>query len=357
MEKLKLLQKKLLEKNIPAVLITNKINIFYLTGFESSNVQILATPKQIYLFTDSRYAQIAKDICTKIKIKLIIPKLGLIAELKSLIKSSELYFEEENLLFQSYQRFKKALQPIQFKPLNNFVTDLRLQKNTEEIKLLQKAQEIAEKVFEQVKQQLKVGQTEKEIAWEIQKLSHEFGAEDISFPAIVAFNENSAIPHHQPTSKKLKRGDVVLIDMGVKYEGYCSDMTRMIFTKQPTAEQTKVYNTVLKAQLESIKAMQAGKTGKEIDKIARDIIDNAGYKNKFGHSLGHGIGLEVHEQPNLSPHSEIKIAENTVITNEPGIYLENNFGVRIEDMLLITGKKNLNLTKIDKQLKNCIVKI
>ena len=179
----------------------------------------------------------------------------------------------------------------------------------------------------------------------------------ISFRPIVGFGANSAIPHHQNTDKKFKKGDVVLVDMGFIYGGYCSDMTRTFFTKKPSDLEAQIYNTVLKAQEAAIKHMKIGNTGGDCDKIARDIIAKAGYGKNFGHSLGHGIGLEVHESPNVGPNSKDKLVEHCVITSEPGIYLAGQFGVRIEDMIHVTKKGPVNLAKFPKKLEDVTIKI
>ena len=192
--------------------------------------------------------------------------------------------------------------------------------------------------------------TEKEVAAEIEYFMKKNKAEGTSFDTIVAFSENSALPHAQPTDRKLKDGDIVLMDYGCMYEGYCSDMTRTVFMGKANDELKKIYDTVLKAQITAEEKMKAGLKCCEIDKIARDIIENAGYKNCFNHSLGHGVGLEIHEFPNLSPKSESVLEKNNVVTVEPGIYEEGLGGVRIEDMVLVTENGIENLTNSPKGL-------
>ena len=233
----------------------------------------------------------------------------------------------------------------------------RMVKRPHELNNIKHAQSITEKVFEALKKELKKGITEKEIAWRIEVLAHKFGADGMAFHPIVATTKNSACPHHKNSSKRLRKGDILLIDMGVKYNGYCSDMTRMIFTAEPTKEQKKIYELVLEAQENAIKNLRAGITGKAVDKFARGVIKKAGVEKKFSHSLGHGVGLDIHELPNLSQKYKEKIPEGSVVTIEPGVYLEGKFGVRIEDMVLVGKNSVTNLTKTPKSIQKCIIRL
>lgn len=353
------IQKGLKQHGVDALFVTDSFNVRYLSGFTGTNGQVFIGKKHAYLITDFRYLAVAKKILPA-SIKLVNMKKGLVAALQELIekeKIATLGFEEKNVSFYKYSVLKKHLKSASLKAVQNIVETQRIVKTQEEIQLITKAQRIAEKVFLEVKKNLKAGKTEHEIAWEIEKLGHEYGADKVSFPAIVGFRQNSASPHHQNSNRKLKPGDVVLIDMGMMYRGYCSDMTRMIFTKKPTAFEAKIYHTVLEAQETAIKKLKAGIKGNIADKWSRDIITEAGYGKTFGHSLGHGIGLEVHEAPSLSQGYEEAIPEGTVVTVEPGIYLENSFGVRIEDMVLVKRNHVKNLTKIPKGLNDSIFTI
>lgn len=353
------IRKGLKRHGVDALLVTDSFNVRYVSGFTGTNGQIFIGKKNSYLITDFRYLAVAKKILPP-SIRLVNMKKGLVAALQELIekeKTVTLGFEEKNVTFYRYSVLKKHLENCRLKPLHGVVESLRIIKTPEEIKLITKAQRIAEKVFLDVRKNLKTGKTEREIAWEIEKLGHEHGADAISFPAIVGFQQNSASPHHQNSARKLKKGDIVLIDMGMMYQGYCSDMTRMIFTKRPSAFEAKIYKTVLEAQETAIKKLKAGIKGNIADEWSRDIIRKAGYGKTFGHSLGHGIGLEVHETPSLSQGYEEAIPEGTVVTVEPGIYLENSFGVRIEDMVLVKRNHVENLTKIPKGLDDSIFPI
>ena len=337
------------------LLITNLFNIRFLTGFTGSNAQIFLTLKSAYFFTDSRYTVYAKSILPA-GYKLVELKSPLADEINKIVAKENLkivLFDGSNLTFSQFTYFQKNLKT-KFESGQNLVENLRMIKSDQELKLITKAQRLAEETFLLVRQNLRVGKTEKQIAWEIETIGHDLGADKTSIESIMGFGSNSAIPHHQNTDRKLKKGELVLVDMGMQYKGYCSDMTRMVFTATPTTKQKEVYNIVLDAQESAAKKVKAGVIGQAIDKIARDIIDDAGYGETFGHSLGHGIGLEVHESPNLSPNYNAVIPEGTIVTVEPGIYLENSFGVRLEDMVLVKRNGCVNLSKIPKDISKTI---
>lgn len=344
-----------------ASLITDKSNIRYLSNFTGSAGFILQTNSKTYLFTDFRYIERAKNTI-KNNIEVIdTTKVWKDPEMlkknwTQVLKKHHvkiLGVEESNLTISQYKKFKKISPKIKLINTSGTIENAREIKQKNEILLIKKSQDINEKVFIEIKKviQSKKTITEQEIAWKIKELGHVFGAEDISFDPIVGFGANSAIVHHSPTKKILKKGEIVLIDMGMKYQGYCSDMTRMIFTKKPSQAEIEIYNLVLDAQTTTIKNIKAGISGNEADAIGRKIITNAGYGEQYGHSGGHGIGLDIHESPSLSEGYKNSIKENTIVTVEPGIYLPGKFGVRIEDMILVQKKSSKNLTNIPKELK------
>lgn len=366
-ERIKNVQNELNRSGLDALLVTDSFNVRYLSGFTGTNGQMYIGKTNAHLITDFRYLAVAKKILPP-SIKLTKMEKGLIATLQKLIEKDKinakhrdihlLGFEEKNLNYSRYTTLKKHLKnSCSLKPSQGIIENLRAVKTSQEVKLITNAQRIAEKVFIEVRKNLKTGKTEQQIAWEIERLGHEYGADTVSFPAIVGFRQNSASPHHQNSGRKLKKGDIVLIDMGMMYRGYCSDMTRMIFTQKPTAFEAKIYNLVLDAQESAIKKLRAGIHGNIADKWSRDIIAKAGYGKTFGHSLGHGIGLEVHESPSLASGYDMPIPEGTIVTVEPGVYLENSFGVRIEDMVLVKRNHVINLTKIPKNLQDSIFPI
>lgn len=342
-----------------ACLITNRHNLRYLCNYTGTNGYLLLTSKGAFFFTDSRYATETKKILPH-ECKLICINKNFYTLFKRELQKRKiniLNFEARDLRYSSFLDLKKNLKDIILKPSTDLVEELREMKNKQEISYLKKAQQIAEKVFSIIQKQLRTGISEKEIAWQIEKLAHEYGADGISFPPIVAFGSNSGTPHHEAGTRKLKKGDLIMIDMGLKFEGYCSDMTRILFTAPPTRQQEHIYSLVLKAQEQAINSLKAGITAKKVDSIARNIIKKAKYGDLFQHSLGHGVGLQIHEMPNLSPLSTQSIKANTVVTVEPGIYLPGKFGVRIEDMILVDNAGITNLTSISKDIKSCIIRL
>jgi Xaa-Pro aminopeptidase len=335
-----------------ASLITNKTNIKYLSNFTGSSGFMLICKRTQYLFTDFRYIERAKhSIDSGIK---IIDSNEKLKEILEKHKVKILGIEEADLTVKKFKKIKEICGKIKFKDISGEIENLREIKDEKEIKHTIKSQRINEKTLLEIKkfiqESLRKNQkiTELETAWKIKELGYKFGAEDISFEPIVAFGKNTSIPHHLAGQTKLKKGDIIMIDMGMKYKGYCSDMTRMLFTKKPTKKQKEIYELVLKAQETAIKGIKAGITGAKADKLARDIIEKAGYGEKYGHAGGHGTGLDIHESPSLSIKYKNKLKANSIITIEPGIYIEGEFGIRIEDMLIVRKNDNKNITKITK---------
>lgn len=351
-----------MKKSPQALLITNKSNIKYLSSFTGSSGFLLITKNKTYLFTDFRYIQralstIKKGISIIDSTKMWKNENILKENWQKILKRHHirhLGIEESNLTITQFKKFKKISnsknKKIIFTDISDKIELLREIKSKKEIEKIVQSQQINEKVFNEIKKIIlkRPPLTELDIAWEITELGHKYNAEDVSFSPVVAFGENSASPHHSPTSKKLKKTDVVLIDMGMKFEGYCSDMTRTILPSIPTKKQKEVYALVLKAQNYAINNIKAGITGRRADKFSRSIIEKAGYKKFYEHAGGHGIGLDIHESPALSENYKKKLKANSIITVEPGIYLPGEFGVRIEDMVLIKKTGNKNLTKVKK---------
>ena len=226
------------------------------------------------------------------------------------------------------------------KDFSEKITLGRIIKSDEETEILQKTINISDSAFNNVSKKIVTGMTEKDVGWEMEKEMRELGAESPSFDTIVASGINGSKPHHSPTDKLISDNEAITIDMGAKYKGYCSDLTRTIFIGDPDEKFKEIYTTVLKAQLISMETAKPEMTGEEIDKIARDIITSEGYGEYFGHSLGHGVGIEIHENPGVGPNSKNNIKPGMVYTIEPGIYIENWGGIRIEDMVIMTENGN-----------------
>ncbi len=349
--------------DLPA-LITNSTNVRYLSNFTGSSGFMLLTKNKKYLFTDSRYILRAQDTIKKDVELVDITRVWrnpqeLEAHWQALLKKhriEKLGVEEDDLRVSRYKKFKKLSKGVKFHNISGQLEEKREVKSTEEIKKIKKSQQINEKVFLEIEKIIKSAAksnkkvTEIELAWKIKELGFHFGAEDVSFDPIVAFDKHSASPHHGPDQTKLKKDSLILIDMGMKYQGYCSDMTRVIFADKPTKAQAEIYNLVLKAQNHALENIKAGVTGAQADAYSREIINASGHQEHYTHAGGHGVGLDIHESPALASKYNKKIKANTVITVEPGIYLPGKFGVRIEDMALVKENGIENLSKIKKQL-------
>lgn len=330
-------------------LITHLQNLRYLIGFTGTSGFMLLGPRKNYFVTDFRYRGIALELeksPTRVPFEFIEANEKGWEKVKKLTESQSLEYEAAHMTIEELAQWKKRFAKSKFVPLKETVELQRLIKDSDEIKKLKKSQQINEETLKRIKKLFKPGVTELELAWKIKVIGHDLGAEDISFEPIVGFGPHSAIPHHQNTASKLKANEIVLIDMGMKFEGYCSDMTRTFLPKKPTAEQIDVYQKVLRAQNLAIEAIRPGISCAELDRIARDSMGkDAQY---FGHSLGHGVGLDVHEAPNLSSRSKDTLKAGMVVTVEPGIYLDGRFGVRIEDCGLVTEKGYENFMKAEK---------
>jgi len=311
-------------------LITHKANLRYLTGFTGSKGFLLLGTKKNYFVTDSRYIEYVKKLQNK---NPRIPFEVTDNFEKVINKAKKIEFEADHITISQLKKWKKKFKNKKFVPMKSIS---RVKKTDKEIKLLKKSQQLNKTAMQRVRKLLKPGVTELEIAWKIRELAHKLGAEDLSFTPIVAFGSNSAIPHHQNSNRKLKKRDIALIDMGLVYKGYCSDLSRTFFVGKPTSEQAAIYKKVEAAQSAAIKAIKPNILVSKLDQIARKEMGK--HEEFFTHSLGHGVGLEIHEAPRLSSKSKDRLKENSVITIEPGIYLPGKFGIRIEDMILVKEK-------------------
>jgi Xaa-Pro aminopeptidase len=354
LERVKSLQKELNKKSIQSILITSKPNLRYFSNFEGSKGYLLVTKKRAIFLTDFRYTEAASKCVPKgMEVVDIGRKMVNWEKVLSKYKIKEIGIEDDVTTLLQYKSLRKVSKGVKFKKTYPLLLKIREKKSQEEIKILTKSQALNEKVLDTViKKFVRPGVTEKDTAWEIEKTARELGAEKLAFPPIIAFGKNSSMPHAQPGNKRLKKGDVILIDMGIVYKGYHSDISRTFFTAKPTALQKKIYNIVLKAQEKAIAGLKPGITGEKVDKIARKVIEDEGYGETFGHACGHGVGFQIHELPSFSDGYKTRSAENAVVTIEPGIYLEGKFGVRIEDMVVITEKGPKNITKLSKKLSH-----
>lgn len=336
-----------------AVLITSDINRRYFTGMKSSAGFVLAFHDAAYLIIDFRYIEAARKTATSCNVLLQETIHEQIEKLMKKHKAKNLAIEAMDMTVSMLEIFRAKLSGINFITTNELsknIFDLRMVKSEEELQKIQRAQEIAEEAFDNILGVIKPGVTEKELARTLDEYMLRHGAEALSFETIVLTGKNTSMPHGEPSDDKVAAGDFVLMDFGAVYEGYHSDMTRTVCVGQPTDEMKKVYDIVLEAQLKAISEVKSGITGMELDAIARNFISSKGYGEAFRHSLGHGVGMEVHEYPNASSHSKTVFKPGMVVTMEPGIYLPDKFGVRIEDFVVVTEKSCRNLTKCPKKM-------
>jgi len=297
------------------------------------------TQSDAVICTDFRYTEQAAQQASGWRVDRIGGNSGWLAKLVQEFEIKTLGFEADDMTVGTLERFKKALKENdsdpELKPTSGIGVDLRAYKDHDELELLQRAIDIGDQAFEETAARLEVGMTEKEAAWIFEKAVRERGAESISFETIVAIGPNAARPHHATSDSKLVEGQTIVFDCGARYQGYCSDLTRTVVLGRANDEIKRVYDIVLTAQLAAIEIVTSGMTGEECDAIARKIITEAGHENDFGHSLGHGLGLEVHENPGVGPNSKGKLENGMPFTIEPGIYIPGWGGVRIEDVIVL----------------------
>lgn len=341
-------------QGIDAVIITSEINRRYYTGMPSSAGTLFLTKEKSYFIIDFRYIELAKS---KVKGCEVILQTYLGEQLEEIAKKHNVKtvgIESGYLSVSDYINFENMLPEVEFvfdEDVNNIIVEQRMNKSSEEVDRIVAAQRVAEASFQHILNYIKPGKTEKEVALELEMFGRKMdGIEGVSFPYIVVSGKNSSLPHGVPTNKPIENGDFITMDFGLIYDGYCSDMTRTVAVGDVSDKQKLVYETVLKANETSSAAVKAGACCRDIDKIARDIIGDAGFGDCFGHGLGHSVGLEVHEHPMFSPRCDSSLEPGMIMTIEPGIYIEGEFGCRIEDMVLVTKEGRTLLTKASKEL-------
>jgi len=337
------LRERLTKDDLDALFLSNGENRRYISGFASSAGYLLVTQNEAVICTDFRYTEMAAQQAPGWRVDRIGGKPDWLPKLVNEFNIKTLGFEADDMTVATIERFKKALKEgdadPELKPTTGIGVDLRAYKDPEELGLLQRAIDIGDQAFEQTVSQLVVGMTEKQAAWIFEKAVRELGAESISFDTIVAVGPNAARPHHATSDSPLVEGQTIVFDCGARYEGYCSDLTRTVVLGEADDEIKRVYDIVLTAQLAAIAIIEPGMTGEECDAIARNIIKEAGHEKEFGHSLGHGLGLEVHENPGVGPNSKGRLENGMPFTIEPGIYIRGWGGVRIEDVVVLENGK------------------
>ncbi len=352
------LRTSMAERGLDGTLVCQPENRRYLSEFTGSSGWLVISAKQAVLATDFRYVEQAKAespmfgvIQTKRELRDWFPDLA------SDLGLRKLGFEADFVSFDGHRKLSEALNTTQaadleIVPTTGLVEGLRAVKAPDELALINKAVELADAVLEEAKRLMHPGMTEKEAAWEIEKLLRQGGSEGVAFEIIVASGPNAALPHARPTEKKIVSGEPVVIDMGARIEGYCSDLTRTLFLGEPDKSMRKIYDIVLEAQIAAIDGVTSGMEAAQADQLARSVIEQAGYGDNFGHGLGHGVGLAVHELPTVGPASTGALAEGMVFTVEPGIYLPGEGGVRIEDIVVLENGKARILTGASKGLSD-----
>lgn len=369
--------KELMQEPIDAVLINNPSNLYYYTGFTGGEAMFLmpvngdimstyafelcgiSNDSRVitndwpdgYVITDSRYYEQVEKECKGLQLVKWESK-GMAATIQELLvedKKIQIILEDDMNLAQ-YMKLTEVCKNCAFALGSKWIQKPRMVKDAEELAKLEQAEYIGDAAFTHILDVLKPGVSEREISLELEFFMKKQGASKLSFDTIVASGANGSMPHAQVTDRVLQSGDLVTMDFGCVYEGYCSDMTRTVAIGTPTDEMKKVYQIVLDANLRAMEQIEAGKRCNEIDAVARDYIREQGYGEYFGHGLGHGVGLDIHEEPRFSPKCDVITQENMVITDEPGIYLPGQFGVRIEDLVVVKENGYQKLSQSEKKL-------
>ncbi|MCL4554501.1 MAG: aminopeptidase P family protein [Actinobacteria bacterium] len=342
--RLGLLRKRLADSGIPAIVVTDVVNIRYITGFKGvfddhANVACLVTESIAQAFTDSRYTEAAVEAAVGTDWSVRAVDQSLYVELCDVLAGSGV----GSLALESsmpYGRFRFISECFDgnVEMIDQWIEEQRQVKEPEELDRIQQAAKLTDRAFEHILTRLGVGVTEREIAWEIEAFMRSEGADGLAFPPIVASGLNSSRPHAIASEKVLELGDLVTIDLGAKVDGYCADMTRTVVIGKASEQQRELHAVVLEAHAAGLQALRGGLRGQDIDAKAREVIESAGFAGRFGHGLGHGVGLEVHELPTVSPRGRAAVLTGSVVTVEPGIYIPGLGGVRIEDLAVVESE-------------------
>jgi Xaa-Pro aminopeptidase len=336
---------RLRERISEPLLVTSLVNIFYLTGFESSNAGLVIRPDgEPQLFTDFRYIEAAQGIPS---VEVVQTKRALVRDLSERL-TGRIAFEAHALPYSQYETLASG--GLELTPTTGVVEGLRAVKDDDEVAKIRRATKVADRAFEALTAETWVGQKEKDVAWRLRQLMHAHGADDLSFDTAIAAGPNGSLPHADPGDSVISTHTLVVADFGARIDGYCSDCTRTVATGDLPKELRRMYDVCLEAQQACVSQIRAGMTGVDADGIAREIITRAGFGDNFGHGLGHGVGIEVHEAPRLSTESSDTLEAGNVVTIEPGIYLPGVGGVRIEDLAVVTDDGVDLLTSFPKEL-------
>jgi len=339
--------------HIDALLVTSLANVRYLTGFSGSSALLLVSQRDTFLITDFRYQTQAADEVGDAARVIIEPQSlwsGLWQQLALMAGVQVIGFESAHLLHRDFQRLMEAGARWQWRPTLDLVEVLRERKDPNEVLLIEQAAAVAIRALERTLAEVRVGMTELQVAGVLERALRDEGSEGFPFPSIVATGARSALPHARASLAKIRDGDILLMDFGAEVEGYCADITRTVVVGRATDEQREVYDVVRKANEQAAQDIRAGMTGRDADAIARGYIERRGFGELFGHGLGHGVGLEVHEAPRLARTAEGALAEGAVVTIEPGVYRPGWGGVRIEDDVVLDAAGPRILTRFTREL-------
>ena len=347
--------RRLKQENVDALLVTNFTNVTYLTGFSGDDSYLLIGPGQTVLISDTRYTIQIDEECPGLDVQIRTNRMPIVETTEKLIKRAKLRklaIESSSLTVQQHEKLKDAVKSVDVVPQANLVEDLRMIKDSAEIASIREAVRTAQQGFAVMRASLVPEMSELEAAHDLEHSMRRFGATGAGFPPIVAIGQRAALPHARPTHMTMAEADFLLVDWGAASDdGYRSDLTRILVTGKISTKLERIYGVVLKAQLRGIQAIRPGVHGCDVDKAARKVIEQAGFGKRFGHSLGHGIGLNIHEGPSLAPTSETELKPGMVVTVEPGIYIPGWGGVRIEDDILVTRDGCEVLTSVPKEFE------
>ncbi len=339
------------EQKIDALLVTGAANVRYLTGFTGSNGMVLALPDSAVFFTDPRYRiQSSAEVACKV---VVVPRGGLLPAVAAYVSKRairRLGFEKDHFSYQQHQSLQDALRRTTLQPIDDVVLRQRMVKTDQEIAAIRRSVATNSEAFEQAVQQFRPGMTESELAAEIEYRMRKLGADRPAFETIVAAGPRTALPHAHPTSRPIGGDELVLVDMGSSQDGYASDMTRMLHLGRAPRKTERMYRAVLEAQLAGVDAVRPGVTAGHVDRAARQVLKKHGLDRAFTHSTGHGLGLEIHEPPRIGKGDKTRLEAGMAITIEPGAYIENFGGIRIEDTVLVTKTGCEVLTPTPKEL-------
>jgi Xaa-Pro aminopeptidase len=352
------LRRKLKSLNIDAMLVTSFVNVTYLTGFTGDSSYLLLDRDGECLLSDSRYDVQIADECPQLDVisrRAPTPMTEILGKAVRTRKIGTLGIEADLMTVTTHEELSSALTGVELAGTSGVVGELRQIKDRSEVDAIRNSLRIAERAFAVIRASLRPDQTEREIAFALEHQIRLFGGDGCSFEPIVAAGHRAALPHAQPQDRRIGDDDLLLIDWGAISRGYMSDLTRVLVTGKMSPKLERVYGVVLKAQRRAIEAIRPGVTLGKVDSAARSIIQKAGFGPKFGHGLGHGFGLEIHENPRMAPNQPQELKAGMVVTVEPGIYLPNWGGVRIEDDILVTKDGHEVLSNVPKELDECFV--